>query len=306
MDNHTFTVANKDAGLRLDRYLAEHFLDSISRTYLQKLIRQKKVLVNGVPRKNHYKVEVDDLIEIEITEPEKIAIEPENIPLNIIFEDERLIVVDKPAGMVVHPAPGNYSGTLVNAVLYHIKRRANFSEVRPGIVHRLDKNTSGLLIVAKDEASHLFLSRQFNKRTTDKRYITVVEDIVQLDNGVILYPIGRHPRDRKKMAVKFSSGAKKAITYYRVLERFKDTTLLEIKPETGRTHQIRVHMAYIGHPIVGDNTYGKRKKNMPINRQALHAAEISFLHPTTEKPMHFISPLPNDMMDLIHKLKSMR
>jgi len=303
MQNYTFTVNKGKAGLRLDLYLVSHLPNSLSRTYLQKLIRQKRIFVNGMPRKSHYKIVTGDFIEVEMSKPEKLTISPENIPLNIVYEDERLIVVDKPSGMVVHPAPGNYSGTLVNALLYHVKKLSQSLEGRPGIVHRLDKNTSGLLVVAKDEAAHAFISRQFSKRTTDKRYIAVVEGIVQHDNGVISYPIGRHRRDRKRMSVRFSE-AKNAVTHYKVLERFKDKTLLEIKPETGRTHQIRVHMAYIGQPIVGDDMYSTKKKNTVIARTALHAAEISFIHPTTKEQMHFTSPLPVDMKVLIDKLKN--
>lgn len=303
MENYAFTVNNGDRGMRLDLYLVGHLPNSISRTSLQKLIKEKKVLVNGASRKSHYKIEAGDLIELEIPKPRKVTIEAENIPLNIIYEDEQLIVVDKPAGMVVHPAPGNYSGTLVNALAYHTDKLSASPEGRPGIVHRLDKDTSGLLIVAKDEIAHSFLSRQFTKGTLDKRYIAIVEGVVQLDNGVVSHPIGRHPRDRKRMSVRFAE-SKKAATHYKVLERFKDRTLLEIKPETGRTHQIRVHMAYIDHPVVGDETYGRRKKDLPILRQALHAAEISFLHPRTKKSMHFTSPLPEDMKELIEKLKN--
>jgi 23S rRNA pseudouridine1911/1915/1917 synthase len=301
MESHSFAVDNGEAGLRLDLYLVERFPESISRSYLQKLIREKKVLVNGAPRKNHYKIGAGDLIEVEMAKREKETIRPEDIPINILYEDERLIVLDKSPGMVVHPAPGNYSGTLVNALLYHAGRLSASPGERPGIVHRLDKDTSGLLIVAKDDSAHSFLARQFNKRTTDKRYIAVVEGLVQLDNGVISYPIGRHPRDRKRMSVRFSE-AKKAVTYYKVLERFKDKTLLEVRPETGRTHQIRVHLAYIGHSVVGDETYGK-KKDLPIARQALHASEITFLHPATKNPMHFTSPLPGDIKELISRLK---
>jgi 23S rRNA pseudouridine1911/1915/1917 synthase len=301
MENYTFTANNGDVGVRLDIYLVGHLPGLISRTSLQKLIRQEKVLVNGAPRKIHYKIRIGDLIEVERPKPKKLTIEPENIPLDIVFEDERLIVVDKPAGLVVHPAPGNYTGTLLNALVYHTDKLSAIPSERPGIVHRLDKDTSGLLIVAKDEAAHSFLSRQFSRGVTDKRYIAVVESIVQLDNGVIEYPIGRHPRDRKRMSVRFS-GAKKAVTHYKVLERFNNTSLLEIKPETGRTHQIRVHLAYVGHPIIGDETYG-RKKAGTIARQALHAAEISFIHPTTKKVMHFTSPLPEDIKRLIDKLR---
>ena len=303
MENYTFTVSEGNKGVRLDIYLAKNFPKIISRTYLQKLIRESKVLVNGRARKSNYKIEVGDFIEVEIPKPQKLELKAENIPISIIFEDDRLIVVDKPAGIVTHPAPGNYSGTLVNALLYHVEKLSESNDGRPGIVHRLDKNTSGVLIVAKDELAHAFLSKQFNKRATDKHYLAVTEGVVQLDNGIIEHPIGRHVRDRKKMAVRFSEG-KDAITRYKVLERFEDSTLLEIKPETGRTHQIRVHLAYIGHPVVGDVTYGAKKKNMPIARHALHASRISFLHPTTRERVEFESPLPKDMEGLIAGLKN--
>ncbi len=303
MENYTFAVDNGSAGVRLDKYLTEHFPKSISRTRVQRLILSGKVLVNGSPRKTHYKLERGDFIEVEVPKPQKLDIKAENISLKIIYEDDRLIVVDKPAGMVVHPAPGNYTGTLVNALLHHTKKLSASSEMKPGIVHRLDKDTSGLMVVAKDESAHSFLARQFNKRTTDKRYITVVEGVVELDNGIISEPIGRHPRYRTKMAVRFSE-SKQAITKYKVLERFKNHTLLEAKPETGRTHQIRVHMAYIGHPIVGDITYGAKKDGALLDRQALHAARISFLHPETKKRVEFESELPKEMKRLIEKLRA--
>lgn len=302
MENYTFTVDAGGAGLRLDKYLVERLPKDVSRTRIQKLIADKNVLVDGAPRKSHYKLESGDFIEVEMARPRKIDLKAENIPLSIIYEDDRLIVVDKPAGMVVHPAPGNYSGTLVNALLYHTGRLSPSAELKPGIVHRLDKDTSGLMIVAKDAAAHSFLARQFNKRTTDKRYIAVVDGVVELDNGIISAPIGRHPRDRKKMAVRFSE-SRDAVTRYKVLERFKNSTLLEIKPETGRTHQIRVHMAHIGHPIIGDATYGTKKGAGPIERQALHAASISFLHPATKEVKRFESKLPEDMGSLIKKLR---
>lgn len=303
MENYKFTVTGGEAGGRLDLYLVNHLPRSISRTRLQKLIKGKKVLLNGASHKSNHKVEAGDVIEAEILKPRKLTIAPENISLNIIYEDDKLLVVDKPAGMVAHPAPGNYTGTLVNALVYHVSKLSTSDEGRPGIVHRLDKNTSGLLIVAKDEQAHAFISRQFSRRTTDKRYIAVVEGVVQLDNGVISEPIGRHHRDRKKMAVKFAD-SKEAITRYKVIDRFKDHTLLEIKPETGRTHQIRVHLAYLGHPVLGDETYGVKRKKKLISRQALHASEISFLHPTTKQPQHFTSPLPADLKEVIDKLKN--
>ncbi|MDP3790135.1 MAG: RluA family pseudouridine synthase [Candidatus Omnitrophota bacterium] len=302
MENYTFTVDAGAADVRLDKYLVERFPKDISRTRIQRLVTDKKVLVNGAPRKSHYKLEGGDFIEVEMAKPRKLDLKAEDIPLTIIYEDDRLIVVDKPAGMVAHPAPGNYSGTLVNALLYHTGKLSPSQEMKPGIVHRLDKDTSGLIIVAKDEAAHSFLARQFNKRTTDKRYIAVVDGVVELDNGIIDEPIGRHPRDRKKMAVRLSEG-RSAVTRYKVLERFKSSTLLEIKPETGRTHQIRVHMAYVGHPVIGDSTYGTHKAADLIRRQALHAASISFLHPTTKSLKKFESKLPEDINALIKKLR---
>jgi 23S rRNA pseudouridine1911/1915/1917 synthase len=303
MENYTFTVDPGSAGLRLDKYLVERLPKTISRTHIQRLINDQKVLVNGGPRKTHYKLEGGDFIEAEMAKPRKIDIEPEDIPLKIIYEDDRLIIVDKPAGMVAHPAPGNYSGTLVNALLHHTNKLSPSAELKPGIVHRLDKDTSGLIIVAKDEAAHSFLARQFNRRTTEKKYVAVVHGVVELDNGIISEPIGRHPRDRKKMAVRFAE-SRSAVTRYKVLERFKDYTLLEVKPETGRTHQIRVHMAYIGHPVTGDATYGTRRRGDLIKRQALHAAGISFSHPTTKDRMSFESKLPEDIKELIEKLRS--
>lgn len=303
MEKYTFTVDSGNAGLRLDKYLVGRIPKTISRTRIQRLIDDKKVLINGTPRKSHYKLESGDFIEAEMTKPRKIELKPEDIPLKIVYEDERLIVVDKPAGMVVHPAPGNYSGTLVNALVYYANKLSPSEELKPGIVHRLDKDTSGLVIVAKDEAAHSFLSKQFNKRTMDKRYIAVVEGVMELDNGIISEPIGRHPRDRKKMSVRFSE-SRNAVTRYKVLERFRDHTLLEVKPETGRTHQIRVHMAYIGHPVVGDAAYGVMRKTDLIARQALHAASISFLHPTSKEQKKIETKLPEDIKGLIIKLRS--
>ena len=303
MENYTFAVDDGSAGVRLDKYLAERFPKSVSRTRIQRLITGEKVLVNGRSRKSHYKLESGDFIEVEIPKPQKLDIKAEKIPLDIVYEDDRLIVVNKPAGMVVHPAPGNYTGTLVNALLHHTKKLSASSEMKPGIVHRLDKDTSGLMIVAKDDRAHSFLARQFNKRTTDKRYIAVVEGVVELDNGIISEPIGRHTRYRTRMAVRFSE-SKEAVTKYKVLERFKNHTLLEVKPETGRTHQIRVHMAYMGHPVVGDIPYGAQKDGALLDRQALHAAAISFLHPETKKRVNFESELPKDIKSLIAKLRA--
>ncbi len=303
METHRFRVNEGEAGQRLDLYLVGRLPHTMSRTHLQRLIKDKKVLVNGAERKSRYNVEPGDVIEVLIPKPRKLTVAPQKMPLEIIFEDDRMLVINKPAGLVTHPAPGNYTGTLVNALVYHVKKLSMTDEARPGIVHRLDKNTSGLLVVAKDEEAHLFISRQFDGRSTEKVYLAVVDGVVELDNGVISYPIGRHPRDRKRMSVRFSE-AKEAVTRYSVIQRFRAHTYLEIRPETGRTHQIRVHLAYIGHPIVSDETYGKKKKSGLIARQALHAAEISLRHPGTHEIMHFKSPLPSDMKRLIDRLKN--
>jgi len=303
MESYKFRVNDGEAGQRLDLYMVNHLPRTMSRTQLQRFIKDKKVLVNGAGRKSHYKVEPGDIVEALISKPRKLTVKPENIPLSIIFEDDRLLIIDKPAGLVTHPAPGNYTGTLVNALIYHVKKLSKSDEERPGIVHRLDKNTSGLLVVAKDGEAHSFISQQFISRTTDKTYLAVVDGVVQLDNGIISYPIGRHPRDRKRMAVRFTD-SKEAVSRYRVIERFNARTYLEVKPETGRTHQIRVHLAYIGHPITGDDTYGRKKAGVPIPRQALHAAEISLRHPTTKQLLHFTSPLPADMKKLIAILEN--
>ncbi|MBN1871444.1 MAG: RluA family pseudouridine synthase [Candidatus Omnitrophica bacterium] len=300
---YSFTVHNGEEGIRLDLYLVSRLPKDLSRTRIQKLIKRKKVLVNGTARKANYKLDNGDFIEVETRNGEEINIGAERIDLDIIYEDDKIIIVNKPAGMVVHPAPGNFSGTLVNALLYHTKNLSRIGEDRPGVIHRLDKDTSGLIVIAKDEPTHAALSRQFSRRTTEKSYIAVVEGVVQLDNGVISYPIGRHARDRKKMAVKFSD-SKECITRYHVIERFGNNTLLDVKPETGRTHQIRVHLAYIGHPVTGDMTYGKNKKSILIRRQALHAHSITFVHPGSKKRVSFSAPLPDDMKDLIEKLKN--
>ena len=300
---HNLTVDGREKSTRLDLYLVNRLPKNLSRNQIQKLIKNDAVLVNGAVKKNNYRIEEGDFIEIETAlSSEKRVIAAENISLNIVYEDNSLLIVNKEAGMVVHPAPGNFTGTLVNALLHHVDRLAQSSNDRPGVVHRLDKDTSGIVIIAKDELAHAHLSRQFSRRTMDKRYMAVVEGVVELDNGIISYPIGRHPRDRKRMAVKFTD-SKESVTRYHVLERFKDKTLLELKPETGRTHQIRVHLSYIGHPIVGDRTYGKKRCDL-IGRQALHAQSITFEHPESNNNISFSVPLPEDMMNLIEKLKN--
>lgn len=295
-----FEIEQEDAGKRLDKFLAEHMPEKFSRSFLQKLVAGGSVLVNGQVPKKHHKLSPDESIEINIPEPVTSSIKPEKIPIKIVYEDEHLLVVDKSADMVVHPAPGNYSGTLVNALLWHCKNLSGIGGVlKPGIVHRIDKGTSGLLVVAKTDEAHRFLAKQFKAKTTARAYVALVKGVVQFDNGIVDLPIGRSNRDRKKMAVDFAS-TKEAVTRYKVLERFKDHTLLEIVLGTGRTHQIRVHMAYIGYPIVGDDKYGSHGL---IGRPALHAKTLGFIHPATKKYMEFTSKIPEDMKKLIERVK---
>jgi 23S rRNA pseudouridine1911/1915/1917 synthase len=252
--------------------------------------------VNGHAAKSHLILRGGEAIEVIVPEARLAAIKPERIPLDIVYEDEHLLVVNKAAEMVVHPAPGNYGGTLVNALLFHCGELSGVGgEMKPGIVHRIDKGTSGLLVVAKDDAAHRSLAKQFKDKTIKRVYVALVKGSVELDNGIIELPIGRHIRDRKKMAVKFEA-SKEALTRYKVLKRFEGFTVLELMLGTGRTHQIRVHMSYIGHPLIGDATYGSRA---PIGRPALHAKTIGFMHPVTRKYMEFTSELPADMKEII-------
>lgn len=297
-------VAGEDKqGRRLDKFLAEYFKEKFSRVFLQRLLKGGKVLLNGEIPKCHHIVSAGETFEIIIPKPEESAILAEDIPLDIVYEDEHLLVVNKPQGMVTHPAPGNYTGTLVNALLGHCNGLSGIGGVlKPGIVHRLDKGTSGLLLVAKNDNAHKRLAKQFKDKTTKRVYLALVNGNVELDNGTIELPIGRSVRDRKKMAVKFDDeSSKEAITHYKVVKRFGDFTLLECRLGTGRTHQIRVHLSYIGHPILGDEKYGTRGRfKMPM----LHAATIGFTHPVTKKFMEFSNKgLPKEMADLIKKGK---
>jgi 23S rRNA pseudouridine1911/1915/1917 synthase len=266
------------------------------------LLKKGKVLLNGQVPKRHQKVNAGDIIEIAIPAPEEFAVLAEDIPLIIAYEDEHLLVVNKPQGMVTHPAPGNYTGTLVNALLAHCNDLSGIGGVlKPGIVHRLDKGTSGLLLVAKTDDAHRKLAKQFKDKTTKRVYLALVDGNVELDNGTIELSIGRSARDRKKMAVKFDDeSSREAITHYKVIKRFGDFTLLECRLATGRTHQIRVHLSYIGHPILGDEKYGtKGNFKMPM----LHAATIGFTHPATKKFMEFSSKPPKEMSDVIKRGK---
>lgn len=293
-----FEVTAGDAGRRIDKFLAERMSADLSRSHLQKLVESGNVSCGGLAVKNNHRLKEGEMVELDMPEPGPSGIRPEKIPLDIAYEDDDVIVVNKSADMVVHPAPGNYSGTLANALAAHCKKLSGISgELKPGIVHRIDKGTSGLIIAAKNDKAHRALAGQFKARTIRRTYIAVVKGVVELDNGIIELPIGRSPRNRKKMAVNFEH-SKDASTRYKVLKRFSNATLVELTLLTGRTHQIRVHMSYIGHPLLGDIKYGGCG---PIGRPALHAKTLGFVHPSKNKYMEFTSELPSDMMELIEK-----
>ncbi|MCI8319863.1 MAG: RluA family pseudouridine synthase [Dorea sp.] len=301
--NELITVEN-EAGERLDKYLSEEFSDR-SRSFLQKLIKEQSVKVNDKPVKASYRLVLGDCVSVFFPEPEMPDIAPENIPLTIIYEDSDVIVIDKPKQMVVHPAPGHYSGTLVNALLYHC--RDNLSgingKLRPGIVHRIDMDTTGSLVVCKTDAAHRSLSAQLKEHSIHRVYEAVVHGNLKDDTGCIDMPIGRHPTERKKMSTHAKNG-REAVTHYHVLERFGSYTYVQCRLETGRTHQIRVHMASIGHPLLGDNVYGLKKSPFPkLQGQTLHAKTLGFIHPGTGEYMEFNAPLPKYFNDILDQLR---
>jgi 23S rRNA pseudouridine1911/1915/1917 synthase len=298
-----FVVPEHDKGLRLDQFLAKTLAERASRTQVKRLIEAGDVRVGLRAVTNaHYRLKPGEMIEVEWTEREAGETRAEAIPIEIVYEDSDLLVVNKPAGMVVHPAHGNPSHTLVNALLYHVRTLSQTSgPVRPGIVHRLDKDTSGLLVVAKNDAAHLALARQFKEHSINRTYDAFVRGTVQHEEGEIEEPVGRAFLSRKRVVVR-PSGGKHALTYYRVKRRFARASWLEVKPRTGRTHQIRVHLAHLGHPILGDAFYGV--KAIGIDRQALHACELGFTHPRTKERLHFTAPLPPDLQALVRFLES--
>lgn len=300
MEELNFRVDERRAGKRIDRFLADILQRRLSRTFIKKLIEGERVLVNGSPTSAHRAVSAGDRVRLEIPEPEPLNLKPENIPLDIVYEDRDLLVINKPAGISVHPAGKRLTGTLVNALLYHCNGLSGIGGVlRPGIVHRLDKETSGLLVVAKTDNAHKGLSDQFRNRTIKRKYIALVKGIVQLDNDRIDLPIARRKKDVTKMGISFTDERRKsAVTNYRVLKRFKDFTMLEVALETGRTHQIRVHLSDMGHPVMGDRMYGS---GSGLNRQALHAKTLGFFHPAKNKFMEFDSEIPVDMQGLIKR-----
>jgi len=288
---------------RLDVSMSE-FLEDMTRSYCGKLVEQGAVTVNGKPvTKSGYKLSEGDEVTIVIPDPQPIEAQPENIPLDIVYEDEDMLVVNKPRGMVVHPAPGNQTGTLVNALLYHCADGLSMinGEMRPGIVHRIDKDTTGLLLVAKSNAAHLGLSEQIKEHSLTRHYITLVHSNVKEDTGTIKTMIGRHPIDRKKMSINCKSG-REAITHFDVLKRYNVYTLVRCRLETGRTHQIRVHMSSRGNPVVGDKLYGIKKERFTLDGQLLHAATVGFIHPVTGEYMEFTSDIPQDFKHVLEVL----
>lgn len=288
---------------RLDSYIANE-KQELSRTTIKRLLDEEKILVNGKKEKASYKPEVGDKIKIEIPEAHEIKLEAQNIPVPVIYEDNDIIVVNKPKGMVVHPANGNPDGTLVNAILAMCKDSLSGigGEIRPGIVHRLDKDTSGLLIVAKNDVAHMKMSKQIQDRQVIKKYIALVRGIVPEDEATIDIPIARSTKDRKKMAV--DPKGKNAVTHFKVLKRYEKYTLLELKIDTGRTHQIRVHMSYIGHPVVGDMVYSNGKNEFGIEGQMLHAKYLEFKHPITGKELKLEAPIPEYFEEVLKKLEN--
>lgn len=303
MDNkYTFTVTRDDEKKRLDIFLADKLQDS--RSFLKKGIVEGWIKVNGSIVKPNYRLRQEDQIIVTVPQALQPLVDPEDIPLDIIFEDRDIVVINKPRGMVVYPAPGNYSGTLINALLNHTKDlSARGGTMRPGIVHRLDKDTSGVIVVAKNDTAHINLSKQLKSREVKKVYQTLVWGKVQEDKATINAPIGRHPIKRKEMAVT-AKNSKEAITHFKVLERFDEFTFLEVAIETGRTHQIRVHMKFIGHPIVGDPIYSRKKVPFEIKGQALHAYKLGFCHPSNNQYMEFEAPLPDDMSLILNILRN--
>ncbi|MBQ8300504.1 MAG: RluA family pseudouridine synthase [Clostridia bacterium] len=291
----------ENKGDRLDKFIADN--SDISRSYAAKLCEDGLVTLGGKVLAKKYKISGNEEIVIEVPKPEELSIEPENIPLDIVYEDSDVIVVNKPQGLCVHPAPGNESGTLVNGLVYHCgdELSAINGVIRPGIVHRIDKDTSGLLIVAKNNDAHLKLSDQLKERKAMRKYVALVNGNIKEDSGTINKPIARNPVDRKKMAV--VQGGREAITHFNVLERFMQYTLVECILETGRTHQIRVHMASIGHSIVGDPLYGIKKEKFNLDGQLLHAKTIGFVHPSNGEMMEFTSEIPEHFTKVIEKLR---
>ncbi len=297
-------ICQENNSIRIDKFLAEEIKD-LTRSHIQKLVDEGFVLLNGKVPKGNAKVKLGDKIEVEIPDAEEIDVVPEDIPLDIVYEDDCMLVVNKPQGMVVHPAAGNYTGTMVNALLYYCGDSLSGinGEKRPGILHTIDKDTSGLLLVAKNDIAHIKLSEQIKEHSLTREYFALVHGNIKEDNGTIDAPIGRHPEDRKKMTIT-DKNSREAVTHYFVMERFGKYTLVRCRLETGRTHQIRVHMSKNGHPIVGDKTYGVKKEEFSLKGQLLHAHKVGFIHPITEEYMEFSREVPEYYEEVLRKLRS--
>lgn len=303
MEIQSITPELEEKGLRLDKVILNHMPDR-SRTEIQKWIKAGQVIVNDNVEKANYKVEAEDVIQVTLPDPQSTEINPEDIPLDIIYEDEDVIVVNKPKQMVVHPAPGHYSGTLVNALMYHCGNELSGinGTSRPGIVHRIDMDTTGSLIICKNDMAHQSLAAQLKEHSINRIYEAIVHGNIKEEEGTVNAPIGRHPTDRKKMSI-HAKNARNAITHYKVLKRFGEYTYIQCKLETGRTHQIRVHMASIGHPLLGDQVYGPKK--CPFSKligQTLHARTLGFIHPRTGEYIEVNAPLPDYFLNLLEKL----
>lgn len=303
-EQYTLVTETGINGIRLDKYLSDRLPDAITRSFLQKLIKEEQVTVDGRLQKANYKLKPEQTIQITIPPAEETAILPEDIPLDILYEDNDLLIVNKPKDMVVHPSAGHYAGTLVNAIMFHCKGSLSGinGEIRPGIVHRIDKDTTGSLIICKNDESHLKIAEQIKEHSVKRIYRGIVSGTLKESEGTVEGNIGRHPIDRKKMAL-VTKGGKPAITHYRVLEQFKNAAYMEFRLETGRTHQIRVHMASIGHPLLGDTVYGNAKNPYKLNGQTLHAMTIGFIHPTTGEYLEVSAPIPEYFNALIKKLR---
>ena len=302
-----FIVEDVDAGKRLDSFLAEKNTANYTRSFIGKMIEENLVLYNGKPSKASTKMKTGDRIELFEKEPEPLAVKGEEIPLEIVYEDDDLMVINKPRGMVVHPAPGHTSGTLVNAVLSHAGESLSSINgvLRPGIVHRIDKDTSGLILVCKNDFSHKALAKQLEEHSITRRYHAICSGRLKEEQGTVSAPIGRDEKNRKQQAINYKHG-KEAITHYRLLENLQNASLLECRLETGRTHQIRVHMKSIGHPLLGDPLYGPKKNLYAIKGQALHAMVLGFVHPRSGEYMEFSADYPEDFQKLLNKLRIIR
>lgn len=301
-NNNVLIVTEENEAMRIDKFLSE-INDDFSRTYIQKLVKDNNILVNGKPAKVSYKLNIGDVINIDVPESITPDILPQDIPLDILYEDKDIIVINKPKGMVVHPAPGHYTDTLVNALMYHCKNDlSGINGVgRPGIVHRIDMNTTGVLIACKNDYSHNFVAAQLKEHSITRKYEAIVFGVIKQNEGTINAPIGRNPNERKKMAINIKNG-REAITNYRVIKPFRAYTHVECQLETGRTHQIRVHLSSIHHPILGDDVYGPPKQPFKLVGQALHAKTLGLIHPTTKEYIEFSAELPKYFIELLEKI----